>query len=229
MEKRGLSQEVLKLIACITMLIDHIGMLFFPKILIFRIIGRLSFPIYCFLLAEGAAYTKNAGRYALRLFLCAVISEIPHDLACNGKISLGYLTVMVSLLIGFGMLWAMGKTTKWWLKLFFIGTGVVLGRIIPCSYGWTGILVMAVFGLTRGKKFAWLVQVVALTALFGIIPSSKITLGSICLSIQYFGVLALIPIWLYSGQKLTQNRWVQWGFYLFYPVHFLVLYLIKLI
>ena len=88
MERKGLPQEGLKLIACITMLIDHIGAVFFPSLILLRIIGRLSFPIYCFLLAEGAAHTKHAPRYALRLLLCALISELPYDLAFSGKLTL---------------------------------------------------------------------------------------------------------------------------------------------
>lgn len=229
MGKRGLSQEGLKLIACITMLIDHIGALFFPSILMLRVIGRLSFPIYCFLLAEGAAHTKHAGRYALRLFVCAVISEFPYDLAFNGELSLNSLTVMVSLLLGFGMLWAMGKTKSWWLKGAIIGIAVVVARYLGVSYGWRGILVIAVFALTRGKPFAWVFQVVTLAVLFLGMPSAKLNLGFARFPIQMLGIFALIPIGLYSGRKITSNKWVQWGFYLFYPLHLLALYFIKLI
>ena len=87
MKKSGLSQETLKIIACVTMLIDHVGAtvvesqffvtpfdgiyyLYFAM----RIIGRVAFPIYCFLLAEGAHYTHNPRKYALRLFIGALLS-----------------------------------------------------------------------------------------------------------------------------------------------------------
>ena len=229
MEKKGLSQEGLKLIACITMLIDHIGAVFFPSVMILRIIGRLSFPIYCFLLAEGAAYTRHAGRYALRLLICALVSELPHDLAFYGRLTLGSLSVMANLLIGFGMLWAIGKTSKWWLKAVCIGIAMVLARILDANYDYYGILVIAAFGLTRGKTFGWAVQAAAMAVLFWVMPSAKVPLGSFRLPVQFFGVLALIPIMLYSGRKITGNKCVQWGFYLFYPLHLLVLYLIKLI
>ena len=229
MEKKGIPQEGLKLIACITMLIDHIGAVFFPSVMILRIIGRLSFPIYCFLLAEGAVYTKHAGRYALRLLICAVVSELPYDLLFSGRLTLDSLSIMVTLLVGFGMLWAMGKTTKWWLKVVFIGIAMVLARVLHVSYDWRGILVIAVFALTREKPFAWAVQIVALTVLFWGMPSSNLRIGDFRFPIQCFGLLALIPIHLYSGRKVTRNRVIQWGFYLFYPLHLLALYLIRLI
>ena len=229
MEKSGLSQEALKLIACITMLIDHVGAVFFPSVVWLRIIGRISFPIYCFLLAEGAAYTKNAGKYALRLLICAILSEIPHDLAFGQPFSLGFFTVMMTMLIGFGMLWAMGKTDKWWIKLPIIGVAMVIARTLNVSYGWRGILVIAIFAFTRKKRFAWAVQLVLLAVLFWTMSSTKIAIGSFRLPIQVLGVLALIPIHLYSGRKITKNKWVQWSFYLFYPLHLLALYLIKLL
>ena len=229
MERNGLPQEGLKLIACITMLIDHIGAIFFPSLRILRIIGRLSFPIYCFLLVEGAAHTRHAGKYALRLFICALISELPYDLAFGGQLSLKSLTVMASLLLGFGMLWAMGKATKWWMKAGIIGISMVLARIFHVSYDWRGTLVIAVFALTREKPFAWLLQLVCLSVLFWGMPSAKLDLGFLLLPIQLFGLLALIPIALYSGKKVTNSRAVQWGFYLFYPLHLLMLYLISLI
>ena len=105
---KKMPQEWLKLIACITMLADHIGAILLPGCVLLRIIGRLSFPIYCFLLAEGAAHTRNAKGYALRLLICAILSEIPHDLALSGRVlTLGSLNTMFSLLLGFLMIQCM--------------------------------------------------------------------------------------------------------------------------
>lgn len=73
----------LKLIALITMFIDHIGAVFFPQVTLLRVIGRISFPLYAFLIAEGCRYTRNRGRYALGLGVFALISEIPYDLALH--------------------------------------------------------------------------------------------------------------------------------------------------
>ena len=103
MQKRGLSQEGLKLIACITMLLDHIGATILLACLhrytgadrallltwyeILRTIGRISFPIYCFLLNEGTVYTRNPKRYGLRLLGLMILSEIPYDLTFYGTVN----------------------------------------------------------------------------------------------------------------------------------------------
>ena len=103
MEKCGLSQESLKLIACITMLLDHIGATLVLRMVqgmpmpndqyrqlvgiyyAFRIIGRIAFPIFCFLLVEGAYRTRNPKKYGLRLFIGMLLSEIPFDLAFSHR------------------------------------------------------------------------------------------------------------------------------------------------
>ena len=73
----------LKLIALTTMFIDHIGAVFFPQVTLLRVIGRISFPLYAFLIAEGCRYTRNRWRYALGLGAFALISELPYDLALH--------------------------------------------------------------------------------------------------------------------------------------------------
>lgn len=87
MPKRGLSQETLKIIACVTMLLDHIGATFCPGIGL-RIVGRIAFPIYCFLLAEGVHYTHSPKKYGLRLLIGALLSEIPFDLLFFGELTM---------------------------------------------------------------------------------------------------------------------------------------------
>ena len=79
--KKGLNSFQLKCIAIVTMLIDHIGAIIFPTQMGFRIIGRFSFPIFCFLLVEGFHHTKDVKKYMIRLGIFALISEIPYDLA----------------------------------------------------------------------------------------------------------------------------------------------------
>lgn len=76
-----LDGTVLKLIACLSMFIDHLGAVCFSGMMGFRIIGRLAFPIYCFLLVEGAVHTRNMKKYILRMGIFALISEVPFDLA----------------------------------------------------------------------------------------------------------------------------------------------------
>ena len=119
-----ISQEGLKLLACLTMLIDHIGASLMIRLIqktsaqtaslvqlyyLMRIIGRIAFPIYCFLLVEGAHYTRNPKKYGLRLFVGMLLSEIPFDLAFDGRIDMTSSSVMVTLLLGFCAVTVMEK------------------------------------------------------------------------------------------------------------------------
>ena len=96
-----MTSTALKLIAVITMLIDHVGLAIFPQYAGMRIIGRLAFPLYCFLLTEGAVYTKNWLAYAGRLFLFALLAEVPFDLVlARTPVYSGYQNVFWTLAAG---------------------------------------------------------------------------------------------------------------------------------
>lgn len=91
---------VLKIIAVVSMLIDHTGAVLFPENLWLRIIGRLAFPIYCFLIAQGARHTRSLGKYIGRLALFALVSEIPYDLAFHAGLLTRGSNVYFTLLLG---------------------------------------------------------------------------------------------------------------------------------
>ncbi len=222
MERKGISQEALKLTACVSMLIDHIGYAFFPRVLWLRFVGRLAFPIYCFLLTEGAHYTKNAGKYALRLGIGAVLSELPFDLLFFGRITLAHQNVMLTLLLGFAMLQCMKRTERFPLKLLLVLPFYFLANRLHTDYSGRGILVIALFSLTRGCSWRYLVQTLGLILLFARPDSTG------ALPWTTFAVLAMLPIALYTGRKATVSKGVQTIFYLFYPVHLTVLFLVRI-
>lgn len=222
MERKGISQEALKLIACISMLIDHIGYAFFPYTLWLRYIGRLAFPIYCFLLSEGAHYTRNPGRYALRLGIGALLAEIPFDLLFFGTLTLQHQSVMITLLLGFAMLLCMKKAKHFLLQLLLILPFYWLANRLHTDYSGRGILLIALFYLTRGVSWGWIAQTLGLIYLFARPDSTG------ALPWTVWAVLAMIPIALYSGRKSTASKLVQTGFYLFYPVHIAVLFLVRI-
>ena len=116
MNQKKLMQEDLKLIACITMLIDHFGHAIVPELPVpymaelyyaCRIIGRLAFPLYCFLLAEGMQHTRNPKNYILRLGLGILLAELPFDILFEGHLTWAYQSVMVTLTLGAVMLLCM--------------------------------------------------------------------------------------------------------------------------
>ena len=220
MKYKLLHQEGLKAIACITMLIDHVGALFFPGTMWLRIIGRIAFPIYCFLLAEGAHYTKNPAKYALRLFIGLLLAEIPFDLAFYGKITFAKQSVMFTLLLSYLMSLCMKKLPLWG-KVLAVIPFALAANYLKTDYGATGVVLCAVFIIGRELPNAFALQTVgaALTNF------SRITVSRI----QPYATLAMIPIGLYSGKKCTNSKILQWVFYLFYPAHLLILYLIKVL
>ena len=229
MSKRPLSQEGLKFLACAIMLLDHIGATLIPWGTL-RIIGRLAFPIFCFLLAEGAHYTRNPRNYLLRLGIGAILSELPFDLALFGSWSWQHQSVMITLLLGAMALLAMKRMTQPLLKILVLLLFAFLADFMNTDYGGAGVLMIALFGLTRERKYGWLVQLLGMYLICRwIIPGGVVWFIDRYVFIEIFAILALIPIWLYSGKKSTSSRAVQWAFYLFYPVHLWILYLISIL
>lgn len=233
MEKKDriISQEVLKIIACLTMLIDHFGAAVIVHLplanmvtiyYICRGIGRIAFPIYCFLLAEGMRHTRNAGKYILRLAVGILLAEVPFDFLFEGGFSWAYQSVMVTLTLGAIMLWCMKKTKKKFLQLLLILPFAAMAEIAKCDYGGWGIAMIAVFALLDRLPL----QFLGLLFVSILMPSAAISVLGISVSAELAALFAMIPIGFYSGQKLTHSRAVQWAFYLFYPVHMLVLWIV---
>lgn len=235
-QKIGPSQEGLKGIACVTMLMDHIGatlvydmywaaagagqnekaQTLYYIYFALRIIGRIAFPIYCFLLAEGAYHTRNPKKYALRLLIGMVLAEIPFDMALFGELTWEHQSVMVTLLLGYGAIYLSQRAKGYWKILIYIPFAI-LAQWLNTDYGAMGVAMIALFALTREVDHKRFFQVVGMVILC-------MTSGGI----ELFAVLAMIPISVYHGRKLTHSKPVLWLFYLFYPVHLLVLWLVSL-
>ena len=226
MKSKGISQEGLKLIACLTMLLDHAAAVMvndhWPYV-IMRGLGRIAFPIYCFLLVEGAHYTKSPRKYALRLLTGALLAEIPFDMALFGRITWEYQSVMITMLLGFGALWVMGRCEKPLLKGLGVIPFILLGDLLRTDYGSFGVLLIAMLGFFRDLPMGKVMQCVSICLICALIPSLELRLGMFQISLELFGVLSILPILLYFGKKQTGSKLVQWAFYLFYPVHLTVL------
>lgn len=241
MPKRRISQEALKLIAYASMLLDHIGAVLVLDCIyqagsenrgallelyeLLRTVGRLAFPIYCFLLVEGHTHTRDAKRYGLRLLIAAALSELPYDLAFYGGINWQHQSVMVTLLLGFLMLEVIKKCTKLPLKLLAMVPFAILAELLRTDYGADGILTIVLFALTRGLPHALVLQFFGLWFIFS--PNHLMVLnwlGGFSLTTQELAVLSIVPIALYDGRKTTKSKALQWVFYLFYPAHLLLLY-----
>lgn len=231
--ERIIPQEVLKIIACVTMLIDHFGAAIVPYLAIdnmvdvyytCHIIGRVAFPIYCFLLCEGMRHTKNAGKYILRLAIGMLLAELPFDLLFEGGFSWASQSVMVTLTLGAVMLLLMQRTDKKVLQALIVLPFALLAELVSCDYGGWGIAMIAMFAVVEQLPF----QIMLLGAISVLMPSAKVAFGGMSISVQLFSILGMLPIYFYSGEKLTDSKAIQWAFYLFYPVHILILWVVLL-
>ncbi|MGM0217625.1 TraX family protein [Enterococcus sp. AZ126] len=233
--KSFFSGSQLKWIAIIAMLLDHTAKIisFQPSVTlsvpyafepttnnlidlsqalfpVFIMIGRLAFPIFCFLLVEGFIHTSNTKKYLLRLSLFAFISEIPYDLAFSHRIvDLKSQNVFFTLLIGLLAIIGLQRLKNHSVKnIFFsiiiVGLGIFAAQGLHTDYGgWIGVLLIVVLYLFRDFH------------LF------KCVLGAlILLQNSWFGLIAFIPIYFYNGQRGKQWKYF---FYWFYPAHLLVL------
>ena len=221
----------LKLIAACTMLIDHVGYVLFSDALWLRCIGRIAFPLFCFLMAEGCVYTRDRRKYALRLLVFALLSEIPFNLMNTGTPwDLSHQNVLWTLLAGALLCWlvdwALQKRTAPGLVL----TGAVMAaafcllELANTDYGGWGTLLVVMFYAVRRAPSGTVSKMTAQT--FGLAFFSIAIMGGV--SVELWSLAALIPIWLYNGQRGFSPKAVQYGFYAFYPAHILVLSLIAM-
>ena len=148
----------LKCIAIITMVIDHMGAILFPQYLWFRYVGRISFPIFCFLLAEGFFHTKNVKKYMIRLGVFAILSEIPYDLAFRDEyLEFTRQNVFFTLCIGVVMMYAVSQTNNLVIKVTDVLLAMWAAHFFASDYGYKGILLIAVYYFFRNNFGATMV------------------------------------------------------------------------
>lgn len=214
-----MSAFALKLLALITMIIDHVGAVFFPEYIWLRYIGRIAMPIYTFLLVQGYRYTKNFTRYVLRLCVFAVLSEVPYDLLFRRKwLEFGNQNVMFTLLLSllvmrFLDLSAQKRNVFW---LLCAAGFAALAYVFRVDYGIYGVLMVLSFYLFRDRR-----GVDALVF-------SGLTYGRCLLknnTVQLWAVMASVPVFLYNGKKGALS--LKYFFYFAYPVHLLVLFAVR--
>lgn len=210
--KLGINSFQLKMIAIIAMIIDHIGLFFFPEHILFRIIGRISFPIFAFLIVEGFYHTRDIWKYMFRLGVFAVLSEIPFDLLTTGKVfDLRHQNVFFTLLIGVVLMYVYEKQYSTFSKVSTVFLIMLAGDIFRTDYGSWGVLMIFCFFIFRERIAAKLISVAVINiVVFGYI--------------QAFAVMALLPIYFYNGEK---GRGYKYFFYFVYPVHLWIIWIIK--
>lgn len=238
-----LNQNLLKWIAVITMTIDHAGMVLFEQFHFMRLIGRLAFPIYCYLLVQGFLYTKSRTRYMLRMAVFAFFSELPFDLVCFGGFSWQGQSVFVTLLLGLMMLAVMEKILSVpdfprWAAYLLTAAAVVVTALISfltaCDYSFSAPFLIAglyVYVSRRRKETAGDGTVMLYAAYFVFLAAMfvgwilKGYTPEVSLNGSLTEAFCLPAVWLIQHSTPTRKkRSGKYFFYLYYPLHLLILY-----
>ena len=230
---KKINASTIKMIAVITMLIDHLGatlvweymltlqgdarMQWYTVYRAMRMIGRLSFPIYCFFIVEGLEHTRSVQKYITRLLIFALISEIPFDYAFQGKLTLGYQNVFFTLAIGLICIWGVREVEERVTdnvkqiicKILVIAAGFFLANMLNTDYGGFGVLMIAILYLFQKNR------------LFQCI------LGAVSFAWEVTAPISFLLLYFYNGEKGRNIN--KYFFYAFYPVHLGALALIKVI
>lgn len=235
-----ISSAGLHVLAMLFMLLDHLWATVVPGNDWMTCVGRLAFPIFAFLLVEGFFHTRSRKKYAGRLLIFALISEFPFNLMCGGRIFFPiHQNVIWTFLIAFGlMVWneKAKDAAPWRRALRFTASfliGLLVGTLTMVDYYGFGVAMVLTFYLFRGRSWQMrLAQLVMLWWINGSLMGGLVyefeLLGHLwVVNQQSFAVLALIPIWLYQGRKGHSSKAFQYFCYAFYPVHMLILSLIR--
>ena len=241
MNKRfDLSAAALHILAMALMLMDHLWATLLPGQEWLTCAGRLAFPIFAFMAVEGYFHTRSFRRYALRMLLFALLSEIPFDLMYGGTwfypVHQNVIWTLLLGLLGIRAMEAVREKGKHWLYILTcVGVtlcGFALGTVGMMDYYGAGVLTVFVFYFFRGREWWKLLgQVLALCwinvrLLGGQLYAVSLFGAEIEICQQGLALLALVPIWLYRGRQGHHSRAFQYACYAFYPAHMLVLALI---
>ncbi|PKL01274.1 MAG: hypothetical protein CVV56_01360 [Tenericutes bacterium HGW-Tenericutes-1] len=219
----------LKIIAVILMIIDHIGFYLIPEgtlNLVFRAIGRIAYPLFAFMIAEGFHKTHHLKKYFLRLLLAALIMELIIFIIylITSENYLIHINVFIPLLFGLLGL-TLFNQPKWYLKLLIIPL-LIIAEVLQISYGLYGVLIILIFGIIPKRKDQFTSFI--LMSLFFIDWPLLVLLNLASLArypyLQWASLLSFIPIMLYNGEKGSYNKWI---FYAIYPLHLGIILLIK--
>ena len=215
--KFGLTATHLRILALVLMLLDHLWGTVVPGNDWMTYVGRMAFPIFAFQTAEGYRHTHDFRGYCKRLALFALVSEIPFNLMIfSSPIFPFHQNVMLTLLLGLLACRAWDQR-KWWKLALLCLAGI---PTFP-DYGILGIATVLMFHVFRDYQLCQLLMLIAINW-FGY-EGQELVVGTMKVPVQAFAILAYLPIALYNGEKGKGGRLLQYGSYVFYPLHMLIL------
>ncbi len=229
--KIGLNNNQLKIIALIAMTLDHVGYMFFPEQIVFRILGRLAFPVFAYMIAEGCIYTKNMKKYFGMTVAVALLCQLAYFVTMGSL----YMCVMVTFSLSILLIGIIKKAQQacskkaavlWWCVFgaamtvtFFLCSilpNLPTGTDYYIDYGLIGVMLPVIVYVYNGKA----AKIIA-TALM------LVLLGMYIGDVQWFGLLAVPLIAIYNGERGKLK--LKYLFYVYYPVHMVAIYGISLL
>jgi len=224
--QKDITSNTLKYIAIIAMFFDHLFAVFLSQDsvegILSRIPGRVVAPIMCYLIAEGFFYTSNVKKYINRMLVFAAISHFPYviyfDLPWWGATS-----VIWSLTLGLIAL-TIAKNEK--LAIYIKGPAIILCCFlaVPADWNYVAVLWILFFGIFRGQFTKQMISFAVIGIVFHLIPSiNNLGWGQL----NQLGIFLAIPLLaIYKGRRGRKSNFMKWGFYVFYPLHLVLLYLL---
>lgn len=221
----------IKLLAITFMVIDHIGVVFFPDEIMYRIIGRLGFPLFAWLAANGAIHTKNLNRYILRVLLFALLAQAPYVLAVREVYpNFWDLNALFTLALGLVAIGLIRRFPHRGARFLLIAAVAGVASLLSVDYGAVGVLSVIFFYLFFNDFNKMLLAQATiyivpfyLPIYIGFLQGISIIPDAVNLA-EPFALVSLLFIMHYHGK---QGKKLKYLFYALYPLHLLVLFLIK--
>ena len=235
----------LKLIAIVTMVIDHLGAVMFPQYRWMRVVGRIAFPIFCYCIASGCIYTRDIRKYALRVLVMAMLVQPLYVTAMNHQTRMAFdwahnffrldlifrhyymdthLAIHFTLFMGILLIWSLQEKK-------YIATAAVFAVCwylqSSLDYGMYGVYLIVLFWALIDRPLTSFLWVAAYMAWYGL-PTLRMKLWPVervNIYVQLYALMALPLIYIPTKTKIRVNKWV---FYLFYPAHLAVIYLLTM-
>ena len=216
---------IIKIIACITMVLDHIKYAIPETRNFFTIyFGRMSYPLFAFLIGEGYCHTRNLKKYYKRLLICGIISQIPFMLFRTLVGEWKMLNIMFTLILGLIAVTIFDKyKNKWYIWLPSVFGIAFLGQVLRVDYSWFGVATVFILYVFRNQKILRILAFLILTILSYFVRTNGAYSVEVVLKIV-FTVFPVVLLCFYNGKLGKKTKYL---YYVFYPAHMLIFYAIN--
>jgi hypothetical protein len=227
-QKFGLTNNQLKIIAMVSMVLDHVGLLFFPDMQIFRILGRIAFPIFAYMIAEGCRYTKNRAKYLGMIAAMGIVFQVVYFVAMQSLYQGILVTFSLAIITIYAIDGLLHAKRKFWGRVaavLALGFVVAFVFVLPSflkdtdfdiDYGIWGILLPVIVYFM--PSHVWKVGCASLL----LIARGLYYTIIVPIALQWWSLLAIPFLALYNGERGKTK--MKYMFYIFYPLHLVILY-----